>query len=351
MTTSSTTALTTNTLGPGGPRVSSFALGAMTFGAETDEAEAFRQLDFFVDQGGTFIDTADVYSNGLSEKIIGRWGRSRGGLDDLIIATKGRFAPPAGSHGASRRSLVRSVNASLKRLQLDAIDLYFIHGWDEQTDVVDTLATLADLVGAGKIHHIAWSNLAGWQLQKIISTASTHGFPTPVALQPQYSLLERDIEIEVLPCCLSAGIALTPWSPLGGGWLTGKYDARRRPTGNTRLGVDPNRGVEAYDLRNTDKTWEILAVLDTIAQRHERPLAHVALAWLASRPGVMSILLGVRTLDQLRDNLAAADLILSDSELAQLTCVSAGGLPTYPYRFLEVWGNVDIWQRMGTYQR
>ena len=343
-----TSSLGTKALGRGGPQVSNFALGAMTFGAETSEADAFSQLDFFVEHGGTFIDTADVYSQGVSEQIIGKWGRRRGGLDDLVVATKGRFAPPAGSHGASRRSLVRSVNASLARLQMDAIDLYFIHGWDDDTDVADTLATLGDLVTAGKIHHIAWSNLAGWQLQKILSTAEAHRLPLPVALQPQYSLLERGIELEVLPCCLSAGIALTPWSPLGGGWLTGKYEARTRPTGNTRLGVDPNRGVEAWDLRNTDKTWEVLAVLEKIAQHHERPPAHVALAWLASRPAVASILLGVRTLDQLRTNMAAADLQLSNAELAQLTRVSATGLPAYPYRFLEDWSKLTVWKTMGT---
>ncbi|MGQ7846111.1 aldo/keto reductase [Granulosicoccus sp. 3-233] len=348
MKTDITSPLGINTLGHGGPRVSNFALGAMTFGAETNEADAFSQLDCFVDHGGTFIDTADVYSDGVSEQIIGKWGRQRGGLDDLVIATKGRFAPPAGSHGASRRSLLRSVNASLERLQIDAIDLYFIHGWDQDTDVADTLATLADLVTAGKIHHIAWSNLAGWQLQKIVSTAEAYRLPMPVALQPQYSLLERGIELEVLPCCLSAGIALTPWSPLAGGWLTGKYQAHTRPTGNTRLGIDPNRGVEAWDLRNTDKTWEVLAVLETIAEQHARPAAHIALAWLASRPGVASILLGVRTLDQLRDNLAAAELQLSETELAQLTVASATGLPAYPYRFLENWSRMDIWKTMGT---
>ena len=128
----------TASLGRGGPVVSQLALGTMTFGAETDEAEAFRQLDLFVDRGGTFIDTADVYAGGLSEEIIGRWGRRRGGMGDLVTATKGRFAPPPGSHGASRRSLVRSVEASLKRLSVEAIDVYFVHGWDRHTDVADT---------------------------------------------------------------------------------------------------------------------------------------------------------------------------------------------------------------------
>lgn len=337
-----------NPLGNGGPMVSKLALGTMTFGAETNESEAFRQLDLFADHGGTFIDTADVYSDGLSEEIIGKWGRQRGGVDDLILATKGRFAPPAGSHGASRRSLVRSVEASLKRLQVDAIDVYFIHGWDRYTDVAETLATLSDLVRAGKLHNIAWSNVTGWQLQKIVSTAISGGFPSPIALQPQYNLLERGIEIEVLPCCLDAGIALTPWSPLGGGWLTGKYSADVRPSGASRLGEDPNRGVEAYDLRNTKRTYVILDVLRSVADRYDRPPAHVALAWLGSRPGVASVLLGARTADQLTDNLAAADLILEQPDLAEVTEASWGGLPAYPYRFLEDWCNVDVWKQLGT---
>lgn len=337
-----------NPLGKGGPMVSAFALGTMTFGVETNEAEAFRQLDLFADRGGTFIDTADVYGNGLSEEIIGRWGRQRGGMGDLILATKGRFAPPKGSHGASRRSLVRSVEASLRRLQIDAIDLYFVHGWDRHTDIAETLATFGDLVRSGKIHAVAWSNVSGWQLQKILSTAAALGVPAPVALQPQYNLLERGIEFEVLPCCLEAGVGLTPWSPLGGGWLTGKYSPQHRPSGATRLGEDPDRGVEAYDLRNTDRTHAILECLRSVAKHHNRPPAHVALAWLASRPGVASPILGARTADQLADNLAAADLVLEPVDLEALTKVSAGQPPAYPYRFLEEWSDLDIWRRLGT---
>lgn len=337
-----------SSLGNGGPMVSQFALGTMTFGAETNEAEAFKQLDLFVDHGGTFIDTADVYSNGLSEEIIGRWVRQRGGIGDLILATKGRFAPPSGSYGASRRSLVRSVEGSLARLKVDVIDLYFIHGWDRHTDIVDTLATLGDLVRAGKIHNIAWSNVTGWQLQKIISTARQYGFPMPVALQPQYNLLDRGIEVEVLPCCLEAGIAITPWSPLGGGWLTGKYTADVSPVGASRLGEDPNRGVEAYDLRHNSRTHAILNTVKSIADRHNRPVAHVALQWLLCRPGIASVLLGARTADQLKDNLGAADLVLSPSETAELTQISSGGLPQYPYKFVEEWSDMDVWKRLGT---
>lgn len=336
-------------LGQAGPMVSRFALGTMTFGVETDEREAFRQLDLFTERGGTFIDTADVYAGGVSEEILGRWGRQRGGFGDLILATKGRFAPPVGSRGASRRSLIRSVEGSLKRLQVETIDVYFVHGWDRHTDVAETLSTLSDLVHSGKVHYTGWSNLAGWQLQKVVSVAQAQGYPVPVALQPQYNLLDRGIEQEVLPCCLEEGLGVTPWSPLGGGWLTGKYRAEAQPSGATRLGEDPGRGVEAYDLRNTARTHKILAVLSDIAERHNRPAAHVALAWLASRPGVASILLGARTVAQLESNLSAADLCLTPEELEELTGVSAVGLPSYPYGFLEQWSQLEVWKTFGTH--
>jgi aryl-alcohol dehydrogenase-like predicted oxidoreductase len=343
--------MTTSTLGRGGPIVSRFGLGTMTFGVETDEDDARRQLDAFVAAGGTLVDTADVYGGGESERIIARWAAQRGGVDDLVVATKGRFGAPAGSHGASRRSLVRSVDASLDRLGLDAIDLYFVHGWDVATPVAETLDTLSALVRAGKIHHLGWSNVTGWQLQQIIDTADHGGFVRPVVVQPQYSLLDRHIEVEVLPCCLAGGLSITPWGPLGGGWLTGKYRPDARPTGATRLGEDPDRGVEAYDVRNTERTWQILDVVGAIADEVGRPMSHVALAWLAARPGVGSVLLGARTLDQLADNLGAADLELDESAIDRLTTVSNPGLPPYPYGMIEDYCGVDVWQRLGIGRR
>lgn len=334
-------------LGNNGPIVSRLALGAMTFGAETIEAEAHRQLDLFVERGGTFIDTADVYSNGLSEEIIGRWGKQRGGLADLVIATKGRFGPPAGSHGGSRRAIVRAVEDSLRRLQLETIDVYYMHGWDRHTDVEETLTTLGDLIRRGKIHYIAWSNVSGWQIQKIVLTARMLGIPVPVALQPQYNLLERGIELEVLPSSLEAGLSLIPWSPLGGGWLTGKYSPGSRPVGATRLGEDPDRGVEAYARRNTEPTYAVLGVVRDIADRIGRPMAHVALAWLLSRPGVASLLVGARKVEQLEANLGAADLELAAEDITALTRVSAAAFPAYPYEFLAEWSDMRIWDDLG----
>ncbi len=334
-------------LGAAGPEVSRLALGAMTFAVETSEEVAFAQLDTFVEAGGTFIDTADVYADGESEAIIGRWLADRS-HDHLIISTKGRFAPPAGSAGASRRSLVRSVDASLTRLAVEAIDVYFVHGWDQHTPIAETLDTLSTLVREGKIHNLAWSNITGWQLATIITTAKLSGFVNPVAVQPQYNLLDRGIEVELLPCCIDEGLALTPWSPLAGGWLTGKYTRDLPPSGPTRLGEDPNRGVEAYDTRNNAHTWAVLDVVADIADRHHRAMSHVAIAWLLTRPTVSSVLLGARTLEQLKDNLAASSLQLSDGELDRLDKASAPGLPPYPYGMLEDFCDVPHWQRLGT---
>ncbi len=338
----------TRTLGRGGPIVSAYGLGTMTFGAETDEAEACRMLDLHAARGGTLIDTADVYAGGASEEIIGRWGRARGGMDDLILMTKCRFAPTPGSAGASRRAVLRRAEASLRRLRIEAIDLFVVHGWDARTDVSETLGALGDLRAAGKIHHYGWSNVTGWQLERICGAARALGLPMPCALQPQYSLLDRGIEWEALPCALENGVGITPWSPLGGGWLTGKYAADARPAGATRLGEDPGRGVEAYDRRNVPRTHAVLRAVRDVAARHGRPMAHVALAWLASRPGVASILLGARDAEQLAGNLAAGTLALGADELAALTAASAPGLPDYPYGFVRDWSEVGHWARLGT---
>lgn len=327
--------------------MSRLALGSMTFGVETDQGEAFEQLDAFVEAGGTLIDTADVYADGESERIVGRWLTDRR-PDQVVVATKGRFAPPPGSAGASRRSLVRSVDASLRRLGVDAIDVYFVHGWDQHTPVVETLDTLAGLVRDGKIHSIGWSNVTGWQLAQILTEARLGGLIAPCVVQPQYNLLDRGIELEVLPCCLDHEVSITPWSPLGGGWLTGKYSRTERPTGASRLGEDPTRGVEAFDIRNNERTWTILDVVHQVAERHERPMGQIAIAWLLTRPTVASVLLGARTTAQLRDNLAAETVELSDRDVAQLTAASAPGLPPYPYQMIEEFCDVDHWRHLGT---
>ena len=333
-------------VGDSGLRVSVLGLGTMTFGAETDEAEAHRQLDVFVERGGTLIDTADVYAGGASEEILGRW--LKGGRDDVAVATKGRFGIDAVAAGASRRALQRALDASRRRLGIDVVDLYFVHCWDAETPIEETLETLSGFVADGRIRYAGFSNLTGWQLQKVVTTARLGGYTVPVAFQPQYNLLDRGIEWDLLPLCLEEGIGVTPWSPLGGGWLTGKYRRDAVPEGATRLGEDPGRGVEAYDLRNVDATWRVLDVVEEIAADHDASWASVAIAWLLSRPGVSSVLLGARTTAQLADNLTAVDLTLDDDRLDRLTDVSAPGLPAYPHGFVEGLGGLDVWKLLGT---
>lgn len=342
----STSELSQAVLGQSGLFVSRLALGTMTFGAETDEKDAFAQLDRFRECGGTLIDTADVYANGESERIVGRWLADRRPAE-AIVATKGRFAPPPGSSGGSRRGLVKAVDASLERLGVDAIDLYLVHGWDNDASVTETLDTLTVMVQKGKIHHIGWSNVTGWQLATIVTTARLGGYVVPSVLQPQYNLLDRGIETELLPCALDEGLAVTPWSPLGGGWLTGKYSRDQRPTGSTRLGEDPDRGVEAYDVRNTDHTWQVIGEVERLAAHHNTTPACIAIAWLLNRPGVASVLLGARTVEQLADTLEAEAVQLSDEDVQALTEVSAPALPPYPYGMIEDFSRVEHWRRLG----
>ncbi|GAA1917290.1 aldo/keto reductase [Nocardioides marmoribigeumensis] len=327
--------------------MSTIALGTMTFGVETDEPEAHRQLDAFVGAGGTMVDTADVYGGGQSERIVGRWLADNPGVD-VVLATKGRFAPPPGSAGASRRSLVRSLEASLDRLGVEAVDLYLVHGWDPVTPVEETLDVLSGFARQGRLHSIGWSNVTGWQLARLMATARLGGFVVPTAIQPQYNLLDRGIEHEVLPCALEEGLAVTPWSPLGGGWLTGKYSRDTRPTGATRLGEDPGRGVEAYDTRNTDRTWRVVDAVEQVADKHDRPMPQVALAWLLTRPGVASVIAGARTLDQLSQALDAGSLELDADDLRLLGEVSAPGVLPYPQGMIAGSCGVDVWDRLGT---
>ncbi len=337
-------------LGSSGLTVSSLALGTMTFGDETDEAGSVAQLDRFVEVGGTLIDTADVYSSGRSEEIIGRWLSARGGHDDLVIATKGRFPMGDGllDRGAGRRHLQRAVEASLRRLGVDVIDLYQVHGWDQSVPLEETLQTLDDLVRSGTVRYVGLSNYTGWQLQRALRLAEMHGWTAPVSLQPQYNLLAREIEWELVPQCLEEGIGLLPWSPLGGGWLTGKYRRDERPTGATRLGENPERGVEAYDRRNTERTWAVIDRVAAVAEAHGCSLGQVALAWVRQRPSVSSVILGARTLDQLNDNLGSADVMLSDEEMDDLSVVSAPGIADYPYRMLARQCGMTIWDELRT---
>ncbi|MES2865502.1 MULTISPECIES: aldo/keto reductase [Microbacterium] len=322
-------------LGRSGAVVFEQALGTMTFGAEADEDTSHAIIDAYVQGGGNFIDTADVYSAGRSEEIIGAWLAAHPAeADQLVIATKGRFPIGAGpnDHGTSRRHLRIALDDSLRRLGVEHIDLYQMHAWDAITPLDETVRFLDDAITQGKIGYYGFSNFTGWQLTKAISLAEKHGWNLPVTLQPQYSLLVRGIEHEIVPAALDAGIGLLPWSPLGGGWLSGKYVRDTEPSGATRLGENPDRGMEAWKKRNADpRTWDIIDTLTGIAEAHEASPSQVALAWLAAQPAVTSVILGARSVEQLRDNMGAAELHLDSTELESLTSVSAPRTEDYPY--------------------
>jgi aryl-alcohol dehydrogenase-like predicted oxidoreductase len=323
------------TLGGTGTIVSSLCLGTMTFGSESSEQTSHAQLDRFLEQGGNFIDTANVYSRGVSEEIVGRWLADRPGVrDQVVIATKGRFPMGAGPNdmGLSRPSLTRALDASLRRLQVETVDLYQAHAWDALTPIEETLRFFDDAVKAGKIRYAGVSNFLGWQLQKAAMLTDFLGLTPIVTLQPQYNLLVREIEFELTDVCRNENIGILPWSPLAGGWLTGKYRRDEAPTGASRLGENPERGMEAYAPRNAQqRTWQVVDAVRKIAESRAVSMAQVALAWTADRPAVTSVILGARTIEQLDDNLAAAELHLSVEETALLDEASEPIIGDYPY--------------------
>lgn len=321
-------------LGRAGTSVSSYALGTMTFGREAREADAFAQMDRYVELGGNFFDTADVYAGGKSEEILGKWFSERpGARGQIVLATKGRFPMGDGPNdvGLSRRHLSAALDASLGRLGTETIDLYQVHAHDPITPIEETLRFLDDAVHAGKIAYVGLSNFTGWQLQKAVDIADFRGLSVPVTLQPQYNLLVREIEWEIVPAVADAGMGMLPWSPLGGGWLTGKYSRDSPPEGNDRLAANKT-GMEAYHRRvGLERTWAVIDCLRDIATARGISMAQIALAWLVDRPCVTSVILGARTLEQLEDNLAAADLHLTDDERERLDVASDPQPADYPY--------------------
>jgi aryl-alcohol dehydrogenase-like predicted oxidoreductase len=323
-------------LGASGTAVSRFALGTMTFGREATEDESALQLDAFVEWGGNLIDTADVYSSGASEEIIGRWLAQKPASvrDAMVLATKARFPTGSGPNdlGLSRKHLATALDASLRRLGIDRVDLYQVHSYDPLTPLAETMSFLADAVAAGKVNYVGLSNFTGWQMQRAVDLAEFRGLPGPITIQPQYNLLAREVEWEILPAATANGLGILPWSPLGGGWLTGKYSRGQKPSGATRVGENPERGVEALSRRGAqDRTWDTVEVVGDIAATRGITMAQVALAWVAARPGVTSVILGARNIGHLRDNLAAIDVVLAADEMSALDKVSDPDAADYPY--------------------
>jgi len=320
-------------MGRTGLKVSELCLGAMTFGRESAEEASDQMLDYFIEEGGNFIDTADVYSTGVSEEILGRWlkGKRR---DDLIVATKVRFrmGEQPNDVGVSRKHILSGVEGSLRRLGTDYIDLYQVHCWDGATPLEETLSTLDTLVRSGKVRYIGVSNYSGWQLQKAIDLSRHNGWEPYTCLQPLYNLLDRSLEWELIPVCLNEGLGVIPWSPLRGGWLSGKYRrGMATPPEGTRVKTAEEKGwSENWTKYANERTWRVLDELFRIADDLGKSPAQIALNWVLQQPGVTAPIIGARTMEQLRDNMGAVGWSLSAEHIACLNEVSAVE-PPYPY--------------------
>ncbi|MEU6710430.1 aldo/keto reductase [Nonomuraea sp. NPDC046802] len=316
-------------LGRSGLRVSRACLGTMNFGTEhglaaSDEAEARRIIDAFIDAGGTFIDTADLYHRGETEEIVGR--ALKGRRERIIVATKGAMPVGQEGRGLSRRHLTRALDASLRRLGTDYIDLYQCHQWDPLTPIEETMATLDGFVRAGKVRYIGCSNFSATQIVESQWAAARVGGTPFVSLQPQYSLVQRVIEAEILPACERHGIGTIAYGTLGGGVLTGRYRHGEAPDPDSRMGRLLGRSMPganrwAHSLLS-DRNLDIADELVKVASELGAEPAAVALAWVARRPGVTSVLIGPRTVEQLRGNLAAFELELPDEAVARLDEIS-----------------------------
>jgi len=323
------------TLGRSGLRVSPFCLGAMTFGedwgwgAPVKESEAI--LDRYLEAGGNFIDTANVYTNGHSEKIIGdHIGRHPARRERAVIATKffgGMYRGDPNCGGTNRKSIMAACEQSLRRLQTDYIDLYWMHAWDRTTPIDETLRAMDDLVGAGKVRYIGFSDAPAWKVAEAQVTAQFRGWSPVIALQIEYSLLARTVEGELMPMAAELGLGVTPWSPLKWGILTGKY--RRENRGK----LEPGRG-EAITGALDDKAFDVVEVLCRMAGELDTTPARIALAWVQGRAGVTSTIIGARTVEQLDDNLAALDVELGPEHLAELDAATRPAL-NFPADFLE----------------
>lgn len=344
------------TLGRSGLAVSPLSLGTMTFGTPrwgTSDAVSKAIFDQYVDAGGNFIDTADIYAGGRSEELVGLYMADRSLRDKLVLATK--FAwntapgnPHAGGNG--RKHIHQALDASLRRLHTDYIDLYWLHAWDMVTPVEEVLQTFSELVRAGKIRYFGFSNVPAWYALKAALLAQSQNVPGPIALQMSYSLVERNIEREHLPAAREVGMGIVPWSPLAAGFLAGKYqrtDAGWGVTGEGRLSGPNPFGNSLF----TDRNWGILDTLRSVATQMNRPMAQVALAWSVAQPGVTTPIVGASRVEQLHDNVTALDITFTPDQRQQLNDVSALE-PLHPYSIFtsdirrSLFGGFDVrgWQ-------
>jgi aryl-alcohol dehydrogenase-like predicted oxidoreductase len=327
-------------LGRSGLRVSPLSLGAMTFGADwgwgADEAESRRLFDAYLERGGNFIDTANQYTNGTSERLVGRFAKDR--RDEVVIATKYTLTsrprdPNAG--GNHRRSMVRSVEDSLKRLDTDYIDLLYLHAWDFTTPVEEILRGMDDLVRSGKVVYVGLSDIPAWQAARMQAIADLRGWSPLIALQIEYSLVQRTVERDLIPMAREMGLGVVPWSPLASGVLTGKYSRADLDLGSGVASAEGSRkNIAAGNGSLTERALDIADVVKAIAAEAGHTPSQVALAWTLLNPAVASPIVGARTLDQLIDNLGALDVRLDDGQRRRLEAASAVELG-FPHDFLN----------------
>jgi aryl-alcohol dehydrogenase-like predicted oxidoreductase len=360
------TLTTYRTLGRSGLAVSPLALGTMTFGAGrwgADEATSRAIFNAYVDAGGNLADTADVYSGGQSEEMLGRFIAERGNRDRMVIATKSGFPRTEGTPlagGNSARNIRDGIEGSLRRLGTDFIDMYWTHVWDRTTPPEEVLRALTDAVRRGEILYYGFSNAPAWYAAQIATLARAHGLPEPIGLQYSYSLIDRGVELDVLPAGRALGLGLVAWSPLGAGMLTGKY-GREKIADAGPAGSLPNRAGEATasgsdgrlngdnpygGMLFSEQNFAVIDVLRSVASEIGRPMAQVALAWVAARGGVASVLVGASRPEQLLENIAALDIVFSADQQARLD--AAGAPPMLnPYFIFDlprarIFGGQDI---------
>jgi len=325
------------TLGRTGLRVSRLALGSMTFGTEwgwgADKNAAQEMFNTYLDAGGNFIDTADLYTNGTSESWLGDFIAARGARDQVVIASKFSYNaqpgnPNAGGNG--RKNILRAVEGSLKRLKTDYLDLYLLHTWDQVTPAEEVMRTFDDLVRSGKVRHVGLSDVPAWYAARAATLAQLRGYEPVSALQLEYSLAERNIENEFVALSAEVGAGIMVWSPLASGLLSGKYKAgAKNEQGRlAAMAGSSNPGFQKF----SDRNWAIVAELEQVAKQAGRSMAQVAVNWVANRPGVASVIIGATRMEQLRDNLAALDFTLAPELVQRLDKVSALAR-TFPYTF------------------
>ena len=322
--------------------VGNLCLGTMLMGGRTPTDEAHRILDTFVDAGQPFLDTADTYGDGDSERTLAPWLATR--RDDVVLATKVRFAvSDPGGAGLAPDRIRAACDASLKRLGVDVIDLYQVHAPDTDVPLEDTLEALDGLVRAGKVRALGASNYPAWLLAWAVALQDRNGWSPFVSLQPQYSLVERSIEVELLPFCRAAGLGVLPWGPLGAGFLSGRYTPGGELPEGSRIATASDDVEEAIHRRGTERNFAAVQEAFAVAQEIDATVPQVALAWLLAQPGVTAPIIGPRTHDQLEDLLPAATLSLSDEQVARLSRHTEPA-PSYPTRMNVEQNAIDVAQ-------